>query len=150
MNEVDTTKTLTTGQTSGHVFATDKDGQILGIASRDARTRDYNKNVRSKFAGEGREGAATKHYTRTEDIAIKAGFLVVTCAGCGALKQPSGTPQKSFHQVSGQDLCNDYARKVGWQASGIEPRQLRTPGRPKLLDVPDDGNFHCTSQLIHI
>jgi len=150
VNEVDTTTTLTTGQTVAHVFATDKEGQVLGIASRDARTREYNKNVRSKFAGEGREGDKTKHYTRTEDIAVNAGFLILTCAGCGATKQRSGTKHNEFHQVSGQDLCNNCARKVGRQASGIEARTPRTPGRPKQIPVPDDGNFHCTSQLIRL
>ena len=90
--------------------------------------------------GKGGRGAK-RHYTRTEDIAVDAGYLIITCAGCGATKQRSGTKHNEFHQVSGQDLCNGCARKVGRQASGIEARQPRTPGRPKLLDVPTMVTF---------
>jgi hypothetical protein len=102
------TRTETASKTFTHLFAVSKEAELLEIASRETKTREYWDAYHQK---RGTEPRGRQAFTREDKVRHMLGFEKIICNECGQDK----TDGKLFHKLGDKILCAPCARRpAGW------------------------------------
>jgi hypothetical protein len=92
--------------------------------------------IQQKCLLKGREGSKTKHYTRTDDIAVNSGFPIIKCAGRGATKQQHWNKAECFPPSQRRGSLQWLCKESGTAIERSQTTPTTNAGIPEVNSCP--------------